>query len=89
MKKGGCTWSFVLWVYAVRGIGLVGNQRKSLSRLVAVELFTKFVCIILYRRNFRPTWNLNNTEPVAENYYPVNSRIFIRVSFKLSSNFRL
>ena len=26
-------------------------------------------------RDFRPTWNLNQTEPVAGNYYPVNSRI--------------
>ena len=33
-----------------------------------------------HSRYFRPTWKLNNTEPVAENYYPVNSRIYIRVS---------
>ena len=26
-------------------------------------------------RNFRPTWKLNQTEPTAGNYYPVNSRI--------------
>ena len=30
------------------------------------------------KRNFRPTWPLNNTEPVSGNYYPINSRIFIR-----------
>ncbi|XP_063446500.1 lysosomal alpha-mannosidase-like isoform X2 [Mytilus trossulus] len=30
------------------------------------------------KRNYRKTWNLNQTEPVAGNYYPVNSRIFIR-----------
>ncbi|KYO34592.1 lysosomal alpha-mannosidase [Alligator mississippiensis] len=30
------------------------------------------------RRNFRPTWNLSQTEPVAGNYYPVNSRIYIK-----------
>ena len=29
-------------------------------------------------RDYRPTWTLNNTEPVAGNYYPVNSRIFLR-----------
>ena len=28
-------------------------------------------------RSFRPTWKLNETEPVAGNYYPVNSAIFI------------
>ncbi|KAK3702899.1 hypothetical protein QZH41_014169, partial [Actinostola sp. cb2023] len=34
------------------------------------------------RRNFRPTWKLNNTEPVGGNYYPVNSRIYIKDSDK-------
>lgn len=34
---------------------------------------------LLTRRNFRPTWNLSQTEPVAGNYYPVNSRIYIKV----------
>jgi lysosomal alpha-mannosidase len=29
-------------------------------------------------RDYRPTWKLNQTEPVAGNYYPVNSRIFIQ-----------
>ena len=27
------------------------------------------------KRNFRPTWKLNLTEPVSSNYYPVDSRI--------------
>ncbi|XP_037083659.1 lysosomal alpha-mannosidase-like isoform X1 [Pollicipes pollicipes] len=30
------------------------------------------------RRNHRDTWTLNVTEPVAGNYFPVNSRIFIK-----------
>ena len=30
------------------------------------------------KRNYRPTWHLNQTEYVAGNYYPINSRIFIR-----------
>ena len=28
-------------------------------------------------KDVRPTWTLNKTEPVSENYYPVNSRISI------------
>ncbi|XP_072458359.1 lysosomal alpha-mannosidase-like isoform X2 [Notamacropus eugenii] len=34
--------------------------------------------ILERRRNHRPTWNLKQTEPVAGNYYPVNSRIYIK-----------
>lgn len=30
------------------------------------------------QRNFRPTWKLKSSEPVSQNYYPVNSRIGIR-----------
>jgi lysosomal alpha-mannosidase len=29
-------------------------------------------------RNYRATWPLNQTEPVAGNYYPVNSRIYVQ-----------
>ncbi|XP_065912001.1 lysosomal alpha-mannosidase-like [Dysidea avara] len=29
-------------------------------------------------RNYRPTWQWNNTEPVSGNYYPVNSRIYMK-----------
>ena len=29
-------------------------------------------------RNYRPTWKLNQTEPVSQNYYPVNSRICLK-----------
>ncbi|KAH0629645.1 hypothetical protein JD844_011874 [Phrynosoma platyrhinos] len=34
--------------------------------------------ILERRRNYRTTWNLSQTEPVAGNYYPVNSRIYIK-----------
>ena len=33
--------------------------------------------VVERRRNYRPTWSLNLTEPVASNYYPVDSRIDI------------
>lgn len=42
-----------------------------------------FVCVLLllllYRTDFRPTWNLKQSEPIAGNYYPINSRAFIKV----------
>lgn len=34
------------------------------------------------KRDYRPTWTLDNTEPVAGNYYPVNSRMYIKDSAK-------
>ncbi|KAM9313315.1 lysosomal alpha-mannosidase [Gastrophryne carolinensis] len=34
--------------------------------------------ILQRRRDFRDTWAFNQTEPVAGNYYPVNTRIFIK-----------
>ncbi|XP_041364286.1 lysosomal alpha-mannosidase-like [Gigantopelta aegis] len=34
--------------------------------------------ILQRKRNHRDTWKLNLTEPIAENYYPVNSRIYIQ-----------
>jgi lysosomal alpha-mannosidase len=30
------------------------------------------------KRNYRPTWNLDLTEPESGNYYPVTSKILIR-----------
>nr|XP_014342916.1 PREDICTED: lysosomal alpha-mannosidase [Latimeria chalumnae] len=34
--------------------------------------------ILQRRRDYRATWKLEQTEPVAGNYYPVNSRIYIK-----------
>lgn len=34
--------------------------------------------ILRRKRDFRPTWNLTQTSPVSGNYYPINSKIFIR-----------
>ncbi|XP_034756672.1 lysosomal alpha-mannosidase [Etheostoma cragini] len=30
------------------------------------------------KKDFRPTWNLTQSEPIAGNYYPINSRAFIK-----------
>ena len=30
-------------------------------------------------RNFRPTWNLNVTQPVSGNYYPLTAGAYIQV----------
>ena len=32
------------------------------------------------KRNYRPTWKLEVTEPVSGNYYPINSRVYIKDS---------
>jgi hypothetical protein len=32
---------------------------------------------LLRRRDFRPTWTLDVTEPVSGNYYPINSHIYV------------
>ncbi|KAL8603557.1 hypothetical protein ACOMHN_022509 [Nucella lapillus] len=34
--------------------------------------------ILKRQLNHRDTWDFNNTEPISGNYFPVNSRIFIR-----------
>lgn len=34
--------------------------------------------ILVRRRDFRPTWDLEKIDSIAGNFYPVTSRIFIR-----------
>ncbi|CAN9510730.1 unnamed protein product [Ophioblennius macclurei] len=34
--------------------------------------------VLQRRKDFRPTWKLRQSEPIAGNYYPVNSRAFIK-----------
>uniref|UniRef100_A0A7N8YBV0 Lysosomal alpha-mannosidase n=1 Tax=Mastacembelus armatus TaxID=205130 RepID=A0A7N8YBV0_9TELE len=34
--------------------------------------------VLQRRKDFRPTWQLKQSEPIAGNYYPINSRAFIK-----------
>ncbi|KAK0140408.1 Lysosomal alpha-mannosidase [Merluccius polli] len=34
--------------------------------------------VLRRKKDFRPTWDLKQTEPVAGNYFPINSRAFIK-----------
>ncbi|XP_038568639.1 LOW QUALITY PROTEIN: lysosomal alpha-mannosidase [Micropterus salmoides] len=34
--------------------------------------------VLQRKKDFRPTWNLMQSEPIAGNYYPINSRAFIK-----------
>ncbi|KAM4611334.1 lysosomal alpha-mannosidase [Polymixia lowei] len=34
--------------------------------------------VLQRKKDFRPTWNLKQSEPIAGNYYPVNSRAYIK-----------
>ncbi|KAF3852860.1 hypothetical protein F7725_006215 [Dissostichus mawsoni] len=35
------------------------------------------------RKDFRPSWTLRQSEPIAGNYYPINSRAFIKLHRRL------
>ncbi|KAM4585370.1 lysosomal alpha-mannosidase [Odontesthes bonariensis] len=34
--------------------------------------------VLQRKKDFRPTWNLRQSEPIAGNYYPINSRAYIK-----------
>uniref|UniRef100_A0A4W6E711 Alpha-mannosidase n=1 Tax=Lates calcarifer TaxID=8187 RepID=A0A4W6E711_LATCA len=34
--------------------------------------------VLQRKKDFRPTWHLKQSEPIAGNYYPINSRAFIK-----------
>ena len=56
--------------------------------ITIVMVYSCHYCFfVINRRNNRPTWKYNNTAPVAGNYYPVNSRIFIRVMVITTNNY--
>ncbi|CAG2256090.1 LAMAN [Mytilus edulis] len=61
------------------------NGKEVISRF-STDLATKGVVytdangreILQRKRNHRDTWNFTSKEPVSGNYYPVNSRIYLR-----------
>ena len=66
-------------------VSLVDGTKQSkktnvFSLMLLALLQNQYFGNIYCSRDYRPTWTLNQTEEVAGNYYPVNSRIFIRVS---------
>ncbi|KAG8450230.1 hypothetical protein GDO86_002757 [Hymenochirus boettgeri] len=77
---------FVELEWTVGPIPIGDRQGKEVISLFETTLQTDGVFytdangrqIMKRRRNTRETWNLNQTEPVAGNYYPVNSRIYIK-----------
>ncbi|XP_013402708.1 lysosomal alpha-mannosidase [Lingula anatina] len=72
--------------WTVGPIPIDDNQGKEVISHFATDLKTNGIFytdsngreILQRKRNFRPTWKLNQTEPVSGNYYPINSRIYIR-----------
>lgn len=51
---------------------------ESLPKLKTDKPPLPFYSLIQRQVNYRPTWDLRNTEPISQNYYPVNTRIFIK-----------
>lgn len=45
--------------------------------MTIMDLGAPMTLILTGVKDFRPTWQLQNHEPVAGNYYPVNSRLIL------------
>uniref|UniRef100_A0A8C2N314 Alpha-mannosidase n=1 Tax=Cricetulus griseus TaxID=10029 RepID=A0A8C2N314_CRIGR len=58
-------------------VGPIPMQYWGAGPVVFRRLTTRFRGEGGHQHDYRPTWKLNQTEPVAGNYYPVNTRIYI------------
>ncbi|XP_071107458.1 lysosomal alpha-mannosidase-like [Haliotis cracherodii] len=78
--------SYIEVAWAVGPIPIEDKQGKEVINLYKTDLRTNGQFhtdangreMMVRRLNHRDTWHLNQTEPVAGNYYPVNSRIYIQ-----------
>eukprot|EP01097_Dermamoeba_algensis_P006499 TRINITY_DN4068_c0_g1_i3.p1 TRINITY_DN4068_c0_g1~~TRINITY_DN4068_c0_g1_i3.p1 ORF type:complete len:474 (-),score=132.78 TRINITY_DN4068_c0_g1_i3:50-1471(-) len=77
------------WVEVESNVGPIDindNQGKEVITRFSTNLATQQLFYtdsngleyLQRKRNYRPTWNLTVTQPIAGNYYPVNSFAFIK-----------
>ncbi|CAE7198223.1 unnamed protein product [Symbiodinium natans] len=72
--------------YTVSDIPVDDGWGKEIVSRISTDIKNDGTCytdsngreMLQRKRDFRPTWKLNQTEPVAGNYYPVTTSLFIR-----------
>ncbi|CAE7688933.1 unnamed protein product [Symbiodinium pilosum] len=72
--------------HTVREIPVDDGWGKEIVSRISTDLKNSGVCytdsngreMLQRKRDYRPTWKLNQTEEVAGNYYPVTTSLFIR-----------
>jgi len=72
--------------YTVGEIPVDDGVGKEIVSRISTDLHTDGTCytdsngreMIYRKRDYRASWNFNQTEPVAGNYYPVTTSMFIR-----------
>ena len=57
------------------GLEVITRYSTDLNSQDSFDTDSNGRLMISRRRNFRPSWELNLTEPVSSNYYPVTSRL--------------
>lgn len=78
--------SFIEFEYKIGSIPIDDNQGKEVISRFSSDIQTGSYFytdsngreFVTRRLNYRPTWPLNVTEPIAGNYYPVNAAAYIK-----------